>query len=159
GWTWDALDDLKRAAAVKTPSRDPAALRTAAVRCLAGTDLRPRAVPAGDFVANAVAFSPDGKYLAAAEHGGSSAWPRAAVLVIDLARGGGCRRLTFPAARLRDNKRPLPDGARAVAFGPDGKWLVVGTRGGWVHRWDLDRPEEGPSTSWRAAGDAVEYLH
>jgi WD40 repeat protein len=158
GWTWDALDDLKRAAAVKTPSRDPAALRTAAVRCLAGTDLRPRAVLARDFVANAVAFSPDGKYLAAAEHGGSWAWPRRSVLVIDLARGGGCRKLKFPAARLRHNNRPIPDGARAVAFGPAGKWLVVGTRGGWVHRWDLDRPEECPSASWRAAGDAVEYL-
>jgi WD40 repeat protein len=158
GWTWDALDDLKRAVAVPTAARDPVALRTAAVRCLEGVDLRPRAVLARDFVANAVAFSPDGRYLAAAEHSVGLLRPACSVLLFDLSRGGVVRKLTFPNAVVFWNKRPVPDGARSVAFSPDGKWLAVGTRGGRVHRWDLDRPGERPSASWPASGHAIEFL-
>jgi WD40 repeat protein len=158
GWTWDALADLEQAAAVPTAARDPVALRTAAVRCLQGVDLRQQAVLAKKFEANALAFSPDGRYLAAAEHGAGMGPATRAVLLFDLAPGGGVRKLKFPNALFFKDKRPAPDGARSLTFGPCGKWLAVGTRSGRVYRWDLDQPGDRPSAFWPASGDAVEFL-
>jgi WD40 repeat protein len=158
GWTWAALDDLKQAVAIPTASRDLVELRTAAVRCLAGVDLRRHSVLARDFAANVLAFSPDGRYLAAADHGSGVLRPICSVLLIDLSAGGGVRKLNFTTSFCYHHKRLAPDGARSVAFGPCGKWLAIGTRSGRVHRWDLDSPGDRPALTWLASGDAIEFL-
>src|SRR5262249_23465552 len=49
------------------------------------------------------------------------------------------------------------DGVRGIAFSPDGRWLVVGTRSGQIHRWDLAR-EDASGMSWQAHGAELSSL-
>ena len=57
--------------------------------------------------------------------------------------------MTFPPGFCWEDGKAVQDGGRAVAFSPDGGWLVVGTRSGWLYRWDL-RPKEPPRSGWAA---------
>jgi hypothetical protein len=47
------------------------------------------------------------------------------------------RTLWFPMAVVREGFHLLPDGAWSLAFSPDGRWLITGTRSGKIFRWDL----------------------
>src|SRR5262249_5452300 len=42
------------------------------------------------------------------------------------------------------------DTCTAVAFSPDGRWLIAGTRSGWLVRWDLEADDPRPRR-WRHA--------
>src|SRR5205814_3259874 len=58
------------------------------------------------------------------------------VLLVDARTGAVAKRLSY-AASLTITQ----DGMTSVAFSPDGRWLVAGTRSGKLHRWDLTKQE------------------
>ena len=99
--------------------------------------------------AGAMAFSPDGKRLAIAR---MSRRPTCPIDVVDTATWKISR--TYVISTLFDGIRRgafEPEGFRSVAFSPDGRWLVAGTRHGLLHIWDTT--EENPQRISRQANE------
>jgi WD40 repeat protein len=155
GWTQAGLADIARAAGLATRAVDRGELRGEATRCLAGIDLRPpRIIPLG-FTASRIAYHPKRQLLAAAEAKG---WFYCTVDLIDLAQKQVVLKLALLSKPCKDRGSPVQDGVRALAFSPDGRWLVAGMRTGWLHRWDLSK-KTPPKESWSAhAGGVVDLL-
>lgn len=149
GWTWAGLGDLKELAKIDTPARDPVELRSEAATLFAGVDLRETGVLTNDFSAYCLAFSPDGKSLAAGQDL-ATAFLWAPIRVYDWPSGKLRFELTYPCKMAKLPTGPAPDGAICLAYSADGQFLAVGTRSGQVHRWDLahDPPKR---VSWQAA--------
>jgi WD40 repeat protein len=156
-WASTNLADLRRIAALPVATGAAEVLRNEAAAALAGIDLGTPRVVAPNFKAYALAFSPNGRALAL---GSWFAVPERSreclVKVIDPATGHELRQLTYPADpgwELRYGKFHI-DGCRSIAYSPDGRWLVVGTRSGWLVRWDLhkDNPQ---SIRWRHAPETT----
>jgi WD40 repeat protein len=154
GWTWEALADLERAAALPTPYRDQAELRTEAATCLATVDLRLQAVLAPSFSAGAMALSPDGHTLAVTQSKAPGGLLPCTVLLLDPAGCRPRRSLFFPTALIWEKAGPVQDGGWSCCFSPDGRMLFVGTRGGWIYRWDLTR-EPAERSGWKAHEKAI----
>jgi WD40 repeat protein len=154
GWTQAGLADIARAAGLATRAVDRGELRGEATRCLAGIDLRPpRIIPLG-FTASRIAYHPRGQLLAVAEAKG---WFYCTVDLIDLAQKQVVLKLALLSRPCKDRGISVQDGVRALAFSPDGRWLVAGTRTGWLHRWDL-REKVPPKESWSAHTSPVADL-
>jgi len=136
GWTWDALQDLTKAGGyTDLASRDPVELRSAAAVCLSAPDVREVAVAGVGMTAGAIAYRPDGKLLALAE---AKSWAACRVLLVDAETGNTVRTFTYGGVPVRSKTAGVAqDGGRAIAFSPDGRWLVVGCRSGQLRRWDL----------------------
>ncbi len=158
GWTWTGLARLRCAAGLSTSARNPVELRSEAAACLAAFDLREAAVLGSRVVPFCLAFSPDGKRLAIGPlRGGSST----TVPVYDM----DSRELEFELPLPPPSLNVQRTGVRSLAFSPDSRWLVAGTRSGAIHAWDLNRTsqpqpaEEGnrqaPAASWNAHTDDV----
>src|SRR5262249_38627929 len=75
GWTWANHGDLARAVARPAAEETPADLRSEALACLAGGDLRLKHTLAEGFTAYQAAFSPDGQTLALVQGIGDSPAP------------------------------------------------------------------------------------
>ncbi|QDU24142.1 WD40 repeat domain-containing serine/threonine protein kinase [Urbifossiella limnaea] len=150
GWTWQATDDLTAAARLALPPgvRDEAGLRTALAAALGGIDARPVRALAPGFWPRGVAFHPNGRWVVLAQNLADTTFTTTpmAVRVVDAQTGADVRTLTFPA-RLGEWANLRPDQARSVAVSPDGRWVVVGTRSGYLHRWDLAAPAAA-AVSW-----------
>jgi WD40 repeat protein len=157
GWTWDALADLARAAALPTPYRDPAELRTEAATCLGTIDLRLKTILSPSVSAGALAWSPDGRTVAVAQAKAAGGLLPCPVLLLDAAGGGPPRSLSFPPALLWEKSGPVQDGGWTCCFSPDGRMVFVGTRGGWIYAWDLSR-EPAERAGWRAHEKAIVSL-
>lgn len=146
GWTWAALHDLSLAGGyADLAARDPVELRSAAAVCLSSPDLKEIATAGRGMTTAAMAFHPNGKILALAE---AKAWLRSQVLLVDPMTGNTIRTLTFNGIPIVGQGAGLAqDGGRAMAFSPDGRWLILGCRSGHIFRWDL--ATEPPGTfSW-----------
>jgi eukaryotic-like serine/threonine-protein kinase len=148
GWTWAGLKDLAEAARLNIRARDLVDLRSEAATLLAGVDLREKTILTDCFSAYCLAFSPDGKYLAAGQDL-ATAFVWAPVRVIDVASGKTRFELLYPTQLVPLASGLAPDGAICLAFSADGKNLAVGTRSGQVHCWDLTRDKPTP-VSWPA---------
>ncbi|HVK08052.1 MAG TPA: protein kinase, partial [Gemmataceae bacterium] len=158
GWTWAAAADLTSAARANSPARDPVELRSAIAECEAGVDLREAGVvgPVTPETGAVLAVSPDGRWLAVADRRAGATWLATRVRLYDPATRALVHDLTFPSGLVPGRSRVsnLADGARAVAFSRDGRWLFVGARSGRVHRWDTAAPAAGVKT-WDAANAEV----
>ncbi|MFO0799400.1 MAG: protein kinase, partial [Gemmataceae bacterium] len=150
GWTWQATDDLTAAAGLALPPgvRDEAGLRTALAAALGGIDARPVRTLAPGFWPRGVAFHPNGRWVVLAQNLSDTTFTTTpmAVRVVDVQTGAAVRTLTF-SARLGEWTNLRPDQARSVAVSPDGRWVVAGTRTGYLHRWDLADPAAA-AVSW-----------
>lgn len=143
-WSRDTLADLRVLGGLPAAAGHLPDLRSEAAAALAAVDLVPGPLLA-DFPAYASHFSADSRWLAVA---GWEAYDRGRVELTDrrtLAR----RDLTFPVDATWRAREDRPDGARSVRFSPDGRWLVVGTRSGWLVRWDMDALG-APPLAWPA---------
>ena len=101
------------------------------------------------------ALSPDGRLLALGEFK-AQAFVICSVVLIDWETKAVVRRLRFPPSLKFQARTKVQDGARHIAFSPDGRRLVVGTRSGLIHLWNLGRPQaEGRPLSWQAHDDGV----
>jgi WD40 repeat protein len=136
GWTWACADDLARAAALPLASSALPELRTDLAECLGGIDVREAGRAAKDFPAHALAYDPRGRWLAVGESK-AQAWASCSVLLANARTGSTIRRLRFPPSFPFQLSSKVQDGTRALAFSPDGRWLVAGVRSGQLHRWDL----------------------
>ncbi len=135
GWTIAALADLEEAARIPTEAREPLQLRRLAASCLAAIDVRPRDEFARGMNAYNLTFSPDGKRLAVGEYKGV---PLCSIEIIDLESRKARK---FSWLTFRQNQT----GVRALAFSPDGRWLVAGMRGGEIFRWDTAEANPQPT--------------
>lgn len=152
GWTEANLADIRRVAG-RVGEELAGAFRTEATAALGGVDLRsPRTVGEG-FTAYCPAFSPDGRTLAlAAWKASGGVWE---VRLCDPKTGREVGRRSHPTDPAWERRfgRTDADGCRAVALSPDGRWLVVGSRSGWLVRWDLAAGT--PGVPWRHAPPGV----
>ena len=153
GWTWQGLDNLTKAIQLAVEPLDIVDLRTEAACCLAAADLR----RVGTYVEGehcyCVAFSPDSRYLAVAQYKSQAYISPCKVWPVRLA-DGDTTELSFKPRVIWKSRGAVQDGGRVLAFSPDGHWLVVGTRGGWLYRWDRAKmpPERH---GWQAHDDEV----
>src|SRR5262245_15694889 len=140
GWTWDNRDELRRAVNLNPSDDNLPTLRSEAAACLAGIDLRLKQAVAPGFTARPVAFSPDGRLLALAESLSRGPLPLR-VLLRDAVSGKAVRELTYPSNPFwQAFKGGRAEASNSLRFSPNGRWLVVGTRSGQLHRWDLRKP-------------------
>jgi len=143
GWTADALKDLTEAVRLQPADRDPAEVRSLIAQCLASFDLFPdRATTVTEgFEVGAVAFSPDGRYVAVSQLKSEVA-PAVFVYEVETLRKAFEFRFADVAASMRRWLRGdgrYQDGAWSLAFSCDSKLLAAGTRFGQVRCWHLDR--------------------
>jgi WD40 repeat protein len=155
-WTWTGLDRLRQACSLETPVRNVTDLRTEAAALLSGIDLRQQIILARDFRAGAIALHPDGKLLALGQFK-ALAWAASSVRLLELTEKMPPRSLVVLADPGWTASSGVQDGIRGLAFSRDGRWLLAGTRSGWVYRWDVARLDQKP-TSWRAHEEAVEDI-
>ncbi|MFI5454257.1 MAG: WD40 repeat domain-containing serine/threonine-protein kinase [Isosphaerales bacterium] len=149
GWTWSCLGDLARAAQLSPEVRNLVDLRREAAICLAGVDLRRVTtwVMPDDAQVDCVAFSPDGRRLAMAQLRGVVARQ---LRLVDLTSGSH-QDLIYPGPVQKDAR---DTGGGSLAFSPDGRWLVIGTRQGDIYAWDTSGPRpkrcdlEGAHRQW-----------
>jgi WD40 repeat protein len=156
GWTRSGLDDLTRAARLPAAADHLPALRTEMAACLAGVDVYPGRVLRRDLTAACLAFDPAGRWLALGQFK-AQAYALCSVLLVDPAGGGVVRPLPFLPSFSFEMARGVQDGARSLAFSPDGRWLVAGTRSGRMHRWDLSQ-EPPRLVSWQGHQGEVNRL-
>jgi WD40 repeat protein len=146
GWAAAGLANLQRAAALPTRVIDRRALRSLAADCLSGIDVQPTSTFPLPFGSSRIAFHPVRPLLAV---GQAKGWLGCSVVLLDRGSGAVVRRLALPTTACWNNGRPAQDGVTALAFSPDGRWLVAGSRSGSLHRWDLSAPGAS-AASWPA---------
>ncbi len=140
GWATANLADLREIARLgPTPDLLPI-LRSEAATALSALDLAPAGRLADGFPTYAVAFSPDGQWLAIA--GSTSVTQKCRVRLYE-ADGPGWRErpeLVVPvqSGALAFHWMGRGTGLRSIRFSPDGCWLVAGTRDGRIARWSTD---------------------
>lgn len=154
GWTWRALDDLDTAAKAPSHIVDRVQLRGLAADCLTRFDLRDPHVLAEGLTPSALAFSPDGKRLAIAERKNSLTL---SVVVYDAATRQRVATHSISTVgssleRLMQGTGSFQEGIGSLAYSPDGKWLVVGTRFGKLYRWDQSQ-RDPHAVAWQAHGN------
>src|SRR5262249_26325732 len=134
--TWDNQRDLARAVALPAAEENPADLRSEALACLAGGDLRLKHTLAEGFTAYQAAFSPDGQTLALVQGIGDSPAPMS-VRLFDPMTGREWPALSFSSNPPGQERIGRAECVYALRFSPDGRWLAAGTRTGMLHAWDL----------------------
>ncbi len=137
GWTTTGLTGIRQLVSDGLPpTARPAELRTEAANCLVGVDLaKPRALLNG-IDASTLAYHPTGKWIAVGQSK-AQAFITCNMLLVDPSSGAVVQRLTFEPSFPFQLKTSVQDGPRSSDVSPDGRWLVVGTRSGRVHQWDL----------------------
>jgi WD40 repeat protein/tRNA A-37 threonylcarbamoyl transferase component Bud32 len=140
GWTWEAVELLKQAAAIETPLADPVELRSLTATVLSAFDLQEIGIVASEISSNAIAFSPDGKRLAVGQtkHG---LVPTVYVYDVEtqqLESSYSFSNLAKAYEKLSQGIGVYHDGYRSLAFSSDGRWLAGGTRFGRIVCWDTE---------------------
>lgn len=156
GWTWDAERELARAGELAPPDAERHELATLLAEVISRADVRRVGTVATDTAAGALAFSPDGLRLAVAERKHALS---CSVTVYSVASREKIASYSFSTvdsswAKLFGGERRYQDGARSLAWSPDGSWLVVGTRFGKLIRWDTST-EDPKGIGWQAHKAAV----
>ncbi len=148
GWTWRGLEALRDAARQKPSSDEDVDLRSLLSTCLSAQDLRKVGLLETGWPCYSVAFSADGKQVAATQVKGQ---PACHVQIFDVETLQPARLLA--KSTLGDNLSRLltfgsvsrfQTGFRGLAFSPDGRSLAVGGRFGELFIWDLHAPDAQP---------------
>lgn len=137
-WSAESLPLLEEAAALSTPARDPADLRTAMAACLTGTNLRLAGQIAEGFSSSALAFHPNGELLALSERrptGFNQFSLR--VRVLKFPSGELVQELTWPTNVSEFFRSKRPDRSVGLVWSRDGRWLAAASRHGAAHVWDF----------------------
>ncbi|RMG40339.1 MAG: serine/threonine protein kinase, partial [Planctomycetota bacterium] len=138
GWSWKALEDLRRAAALDAPQRWPQ-MRSYALRALSALDVRPLPkirVVLGEEVAN-LASTPDGLGLVIAR--GQEDW-QCVTEVVRLASRETVERYVYDSrmanvARLLHGTSRYREMNRYTAVSHNGRWAAAVTRFGRLVIW------------------------
>jgi WD40 repeat protein len=144
GWAEESLEEIARLAE-QAPSHEASVeLQSEAASALAAIDLVPVRTLEPQFSAYAAAFSPDGRTLALCGWKWNTLARTGRVQLVRTENGELVRELNAPLEPRWALKEAVPDGFRSVAFSPDGRWLVAGSRSGQLASWDLSAPEREP---------------
>lgn len=143
-----SLESLSRATRLTTPARNVADLRNLMAECLTGFDLKPVSEFSKGLDPNSIAFALDAKSIAVVEDS-AAAQIAINVRVHRVPEGELIHALSAPSDPNWIIKPWIHDGGRSLQFSPDGNTLALGTRGGWVHLWNLKRTEKVPAVSWQ----------
>ncbi|MEQ9411388.1 MAG: WD40 repeat domain-containing serine/threonine protein kinase [Fuerstiella sp.] len=161
GWTWEALDAIKEAAALPADGKNLTDLRSLTANVLMTPDLRSIQTFAEGVDPAAVASSDDGRFVALAEVREANDCGKCFVYVYEL-QGADTELPRMELYRkysieLEDHTfrailgdlglapRVKPDGFRSVCFSHDGTRIAAGTRHGDVLEWKLEDPDESPA--------------
>ncbi|HXY35924.1 MAG TPA: WD40 repeat domain-containing serine/threonine protein kinase, partial [Planctomycetaceae bacterium] len=153
GWTWKALDDLHKISTLNVVNARAEELRTLAADVALRHDLRPVARIGEDIVdVGSLAFSPDGTKLAIGESLGHLTCRIQIWSVPQHAKVLECQIATLKTSiknlaqgRWVTNLDTIP----ALAWSPDGRWIVAGTRWGKLFHFDL-RQSHPEAVGWDA---------
>jgi hypothetical protein len=144
GWTWDSLQDLSEAARLPAAAGSLQELRTEAVTCLAGVDVRLADVVGKGLATHSLAWHPRRRLLALGVRGVNHLGP-CPLELIDLDRREEQRTLDAPTRLiLKSPLEALPDMIVALAFSPDGRWLAAGMPSGRLHVFDFRAGQAKP---------------
>ncbi len=138
GWKSQTLKDLKKIRSLSPATSRLNELRSEAAACLSSVDIGHKQTIATEFTAGCAAWHPENAIVAIGEARVTPLLQNLNVLFIDVNTRTVIRRLRFSPKMIFRELGVVPDGVRAVAFSPDGRWFVAGTRGGTVLIWDLE---------------------
>lgn len=147
GWSVDSLRSIEQAAAIDTPSRNPADLRTVAAACLSGVQLKEAGKIAEEFDSALLAFHPLGNQLALAE-----ARPRGLnqfslrVRIVEFPSGKQLHELSYATNLTQFARTGKPDRPARLVWSQDGRWLVVVSRYGTAHVFDMNSTPSKPQS-------------
>lgn len=140
GWAYKGLADIEKASQLPVEDRDAALLRSAAVKCLTGLDVRPIdkvMMPAGHRSHRLAVHLPKRRFAVASLKNRFQLY----IAVGDLDTREVTRHLWFAPRSLLEF-----DGVRHVVFLDDGDTVAAVTRTGYLNRWDLTDPESEPTS-------------
>jgi serine/threonine protein kinase/WD40 repeat protein len=173
GWTWEAADQIRLARSRFESTATLDLLRsewiatelTADVRLLGTWQLfpgDPAELHEDDEPAEHMAHHPTEPLIALGLFGfdDKKAKDDLTVLLLDTRTGKRLQTLLAPACfdHLRKVGNTAIDSPSSLVFSPDGRWLLLATRQGFVHRWDLQNLAKPRLQSWRMSLDAVSHL-
>ncbi|MFO0877439.1 MAG: protein kinase [Gemmataceae bacterium] len=148
GWTWDNLREVAALAPLASTPEEQAQLRSEAVAALASPDLRLVRKVAPGFHAYHAAYHPNGRWLALVQGVPSeNENSPMKVLLVDANEGAILRTLSFPSSERFRKLTGRSESTRSLAISPDGQFLVVGTRHGQLHLWNLAHASD-QALSW-----------
>lgn len=156
GWTWEAERALSEAIGLDVDSKDSEEFRSLSVAVASHVDLR-QVARFTEIEPGQLAINPQGTHLAITTLKGV---PEARVFVYDLRHTdfespSPHEARVYSFSTLADNlgrflggeTKRFQERITTLAFGPQGRWLVAGTRHGKIHAWDLQSPGT-PKKSW-----------
>lgn len=162
GWKQAAQGELNPASILRPESDDGVELRNLIAHVGGAWDLRSLGeLPIPNQV-GAVAFSRDGGRLAIAELLDNN---ELKVVIYDPATQRKVKEYVADVRKersenlLRGLTRETP-AFKVAAFSPDGRWLAVGTRSGWIYCWDTRSDQIEPIDSWRdSSGEISQFAY
>lgn len=144
GWTWEAERQLREARPSLPSDQELVPWETAYADVLMHHDLRHLRAVAEGIDAGASAYSPDGTQIAVSM---SKHALEFSVSIYSVADGELLN--TYTASNVGVSLQKLlkfdskyQDGIWALAWSPDGRWLVGGSRFGNLVRWDTQQPKD-----------------
>lgn len=161
GWTWNRLSKLTKAAALDAPQRDQVYLRSEIADTLTSVDVREASTAMQHLLVlespapplpihpevSRLAFSSDGQFLALGQKKTTNK-VQYQVRIVDLERGTARSLWVEPDISRYEE-------IRALKFTPNNRGLVIATRYGCLHYWDLSRPDEKPTKSWKGHDERI----
>ncbi len=146
GWSWRAIDKISAASELRPPEITSDQLRQLAAEALTSTDAREVDVIVKDFDVNALAFSPNGKFLALGQNRGT---PSSKLIIYDVDSKKIHHKFELPTWSnfLRAFERAgknFQESFCDLAWSPNGDLIAAGLKQGNVCVWDLRKPDQKP---------------
>lgn len=153
GWTEEVAKDVNEAMQLPPAVRQIVALRSGLADAAGAVDLAAPKTLLDKYPAGAIAWHPHGKLLAVGLRRAPSHILPLQIRLVDTATGKKERNLWTPNSFFDWVRKSLKrfdwglgelavaEGIEQLAFSPDGRWLVAGTRFGRLYRWDLDKKD------------------
>ncbi len=148
GWSRQNLNDLRELAKLGPAKDFLVDLRSEVAAAASAVDLVPAGMWAEGTRTYGIAFSPDGRWLAAGHEKLDD--PNLWVGILDTATGATVRKLPIPDddhARQWRSKEGRPDHVFSIRYSPNDRWLVASTRSGRLARWDTHKLD-APALVW-----------
>lgn len=146
GWSWKNLEDLTEAAKLPVADEYLPELRSEVLAALTAVDVHEEKPLLAATHPMAVAADPQGRWVAISEQGntiGDRQTEFMTVVLVDPVTDRILRHLR--ARQVTVLERPgSPDAIYVLTFTRDGRWLLGGSRSGWVHIWDMQTEDRDP---------------